>query len=132
MLCPACNDTYVNYAEDCEHDGCPVQALSKAEARCERLEADCAAKDAALEWALDILDINDRMITQEMGADCDWRVDAAAKAKARRALQDNPGAALLAVVKAAREEIEARTWDSMSKLRQALANLDGQKEKSNG
>lgn len=40
----------------------------------------------ALEWALDILEINDNFIREQLGAECDQRIDQAAKVKARRLL----------------------------------------------
>lgn len=40
----------------------------------------------ALEWALDTLDINDRLIREGFGVECDQRIDQAAKAKARATL----------------------------------------------
>lgn len=54
-------------------------ALTKARAEAERLRT-------SLEWALDTLDGNDKFIVAELGAECDQRIDAAAKAKARALL----------------------------------------------
>ena len=165
-FCDACAEAAMR-SDSCEHGGCPWKALEKAEARvkelelqlenrrlrgtddyltkaaeyqerCEQLAANCAAKDAALNNIVGfVLDNEDvcKII--------------------HRALQDNPGAALLATIEAGRELAfceqdyrkrhdlrggghmsTGRAWDMMrrhgDKLRQALANLDGQKEGDDG
>ena len=60
-----------------------IDKLKAAEAECSRLRE-------ALEWALDTLDINDKFISENLGAHCDARIDAIAKAKARTVLEKRP------------------------------------------
>ena len=131
-LCSACaesamqNETYETVDQDtggCEHGGCPWRALQRAEARCEQLEADCVVKDAALKWVEAVMSIVEPRSDKAEYLEC--------LAAVRKALQDNPGAALLAVVEAARlvkrtpfsYQVKAR-----EKLYDALDTLDGQKE----
>jgi len=127
--------------------GTAIERTVEAEAEVERLEADCAAKDAALKWAEAVMSIVEPRSDKAEYLECLGAV--------RRALQDNPGAALLATIEAGRELAfceqdyrkrhdlrggghmsTGRAWDMMrrhgDKLRQALANLDGQKEPDDG
>jgi hypothetical protein len=48
----------------------------------------------ALEWALDIIDINDKLIAEKLGVQCDQQIDQVAKTKARSALAATPAKAL--------------------------------------
>ncbi len=71
--------------------------------RAESAEARVVELAAALKWALDTLDVNDKFIFEELGAECNQRIDQAAKAKARAALAATPEDAL------GKEEIPIRT-----------------------
>lgn len=41
---------------------------------------------AALRWALDVLELNDKFITKELGVECDQRINQTAVAKAQKVL----------------------------------------------
>ena len=113
--------------------------------RADALEADCAAKDAALEKMLAIT------LSMINGYISPHKLEEAETA-AKDALSNNPSAALLAERDRLREALEsigtgsfsgasnfaiAEDWHGFAQkfqtiARQALANLDGQKEPNNG
>ena len=133
-----------------------AELLGRARGERDRLAANCAALRGALkpfakaaESCIDEFDGPDRNDTWEHAVGMEVTIgDFRAS---RQAFEDNPGAALLATIEAGRELAfceqdyrkrhdlrggghmsTGRAWDMMrrhgDKLRQALANLDGQKE----